>query len=186
MRIDYSNMPVGSSRVNFLLRWYYNILRSWYLFHFKYPWVKYKGFTRVLPGTRFAKGFIVKLGDNVQFGRNTSVTFNCIFGNYILVAQNVSFVGKNDHQIDIPGQYIWKGKHSTDGYICIEDDVWIGEGAIIVGPLTIGKGSVIASGAVVTHDVPSCEVWGGVPAKKIKDRFSDETAKQQHISYLER
>ena len=42
------------------------------------------------------------------------------------------------------------------------------------------KGSIIAAGSVVTKDIPSCEIWGGVPAKKIKNRFNTEKEKE-HI-----
>lgn len=55
--------------------------------------------------------------------------------------------------------------------IVVEDDVWIGTGAIILGGVTIEKGAVIASGAVVTRSVPAYEIWGGVPAKKLKSRI---------------
>lgn len=51
--------------------------------------------------------------------------------------------------------------------------VWIGTGATILQGIKIGDGSVIAAGAVVTCDVPSYEVWGGVPAKKISNRSED-------------
>ncbi len=47
---------------------------------------------------------------------------------------------------------------------------WIGTGAIVLQGVTIGDGAVVAAGAVVTKDIPANEVWGGVPAKKIKDR----------------
>jgi acetyltransferase-like isoleucine patch superfamily enzyme len=40
--------------------------------------------------------------------------------------------------------------------------------------LTVGDGSVVAAGSVVTNNIPPYEIWGGVPAKKIKDRFPDE------------
>ena len=58
----------------------------------------------------------------------------------------------------------------------IENDVWIGIGAIIKAGITIHNGAVIGAGSVVTHDVPVYEVWAGNPAKKIKDRFDKETA----------
>lgn len=54
--------------------------------------------------------------------------------------------------------------------IIIGDDVWIGYGAQIMSGVTIEKGAVVAAGAVVTNDIPAYEVWGGVPAKKIKER----------------
>ncbi|MDR7127774.1 acetyltransferase-like isoleucine patch superfamily enzyme [Algoriphagus sp. 4150] len=53
-------------------------------------------------------------------------------------------------------------------------DVWIGARAIIKGGIKIGNGAVIAAGAVVTKDVPEFSIVGGVPAKIIKYRFSEE------------
>lgn len=52
--------------------------------------------------------------------------------------------------------------------IVVEDEVWIGAGAIITGGVTIGRGAVIAAGAVVTEDVEPLTVVGGVPARLIK------------------
>ena len=52
----------------------------------------------------------------------------------------------------------------------IEDDVWIGANAIILPGVTIGKGSVIGAGAVVTRDIPPYSIAVGVPAKIIKNR----------------
>lgn len=57
--------------------------------------------------------------------------------------------------------------------VIINDDVWIGAGAIIVPGVTIGKGSVIAAGAVVTKDVAPYTLVGGVPAKEIKKIETD-------------
>lgn len=56
----------------------------------------------------------------------------------------------------------------------VGNDVYIGYGATIVGPCRIGDGAVIAAGAVVTGDVPAYAIAGGVPAKIIKYRFSEE------------
>jgi acetyltransferase-like isoleucine patch superfamily enzyme len=53
--------------------------------------------------------------------------------------------------------------------ITIEDDVWLGSGAIVLDGVRIGKGAVVAAGAVVTKDVPPHTVVGGVPAKVLKE-----------------
>lgn len=58
--------------------------------------------------------------------------------------------------------------------INIGNDVWIGERAMILNGVNIGDGAIIAAGAVVTKDVPPYAVVGGVPAKIIKYRFSND------------
>lgn len=58
--------------------------------------------------------------------------------------------------------------------ILIEDDVWIGAGAVITDGVHIGKGAVVAAGAVVTSDVPAHTVVGGVPARVIKTITAEE------------
>jgi len=54
--------------------------------------------------------------------------------------------------------------------VIIEDDVWIGSNAIITGGVTLGKGSIIAAGAVVTKSVEKYTIVAGVPAKVIQER----------------
>lgn len=61
------------------------------------------------------------------------------------------------------------------GDIIIGNDVWIGYEAVILAGVTIGDGAIIGTHAVVTKDVPPYTIVGGVPAKPIKKRFSEET-----------
>ena len=61
------------------------------------------------------------------------------------------------------------------GDIIIVNDVWIGYEAVILAGVSIGDGAIIGARAVVTKDVPPYTIVGGVPAKSIKKRFSDET-----------
>ena len=68
-----------------------------------------------------------------------------------------------------------KGSASCKGAIIVEDDVWIGESAIIMAGVHIGRGAVIGAGAVVTKDVPPYAVAVGTPAKVVKYRFDYET-----------
>ena len=58
--------------------------------------------------------------------------------------------------------------------VVIGNDVWIGYGVILLAGITIGDGAVIAAGSVVTKDVKPYTIVGGVPAKLIRNRFSDE------------
>ena len=60
------------------------------------------------------------------------------------------------------------------GDIVIGNDVWIGYNAIILSGVKIGDGAIVATGAVVTKDVKPYEIVGGIPAKVIRKRFSDE------------
>jgi acetyltransferase-like isoleucine patch superfamily enzyme len=62
-------------------------------------------------------------------------------------------------------------------YLSIGNDVWIGSDVRILSGLKIGDGAIIAAGAIVVKDVNPYEVVGGVPAKKIKERFSVEEKK---------
>lgn len=68
--------------------------------------------------------------------------------------------------------------------IHIGHHVWIGTGAIILQGVKIGDGSVIAAGAVVTHDIPPYEVWGGVPARFLKKREENMEYKIQSAQIL--
>ena len=102
------------------------------------------------------------------------------------MAGRVCFVGKHDHTFNIPGQLIWNGCRGDNGTTIVEDDVWIGHRATIVGPVKIGAGSIVAAGSLVTKDIPSCEIWGGVPAKKISDRFKNDEDKQKHLLVLKK
>lgn len=56
----------------------------------------------------------------------------------------------------------------------IGDDVWIGCNVVIMPGVTVHRGAVIGAGSIVTRDVGAYEIWAGVPAKKIKQRFHDD------------
>ena len=61
------------------------------------------------------------------------------------------------------------------GDIVIGNDVWIGYEAVVMAGVTIGDGAIIGTRAVVTKDVPTYMIVGGIPARPIKKRFSEET-----------
>lgn len=126
----------------------------------------------------------ITIGDKVQFGTGCRIQCDIAFGNSILVASNVAFVGKDDHIINIPGQTIWNSGRGDSYKTHVGNDVWIGHGAIIVAGVTIGDGAVVAAGSVVTKDVEPCTIVGGNPAHFIKNRFNSEEEKEIHLQYL--
>lgn len=134
---------------------------------------------------------------NVKVGKYTYGPLNVIdankgggvltIGNFCSIAPEVTFVLNGEHDYScfstFPfGSYCFKGKANYDsarmtgskGNIVVEDDVWIGYRATILSGVTVHQGAVIGAGSVVTKDVPPYAIVGGVPAKIIKYRFSDE------------
>ena len=129
-------------------------------------------------------------GDNVSFGANNiflSSNAKVIIGNDVIFGPNVIVI-TGDHRIDVVGKTMVDVKESeklpeNDQDVIFEGDNWIGANAIILKGVTIGKGAVIAGGAVVTRSVPSFTIWGGVPAKKLKNRFSEVQLKE-HLDVI--
>jgi len=108
-------------------------------------------------------------------------------GYYCSISLNVKFILSSEHPMNHISTYPFKTFILNDGKnydafgkgdIVLEDDVWIGESAIILSNVHIGQGAVIATGSVVTKDVPPYAVVAGVPAKIIKYRFSDNIIKK--------
>jgi acetyltransferase-like isoleucine patch superfamily enzyme len=73
-----------------------------------------------------------------------------------------------NHVFDDPARPFVEQGITAEG-IAIEDDVWIGAGAIVTDGVRIGQGAVVAAGAVVTEDVPPHTVVAGVPARVVRE-----------------
>lgn len=103
-------------------------------------------------------------------------------GSYTSIAPNVTITEFN-HDINRPSTYAFgynifheefKNDVTSKGNITIGEDVWVGSNVCILSGLNIGRGAVIAAGAVVNKDVEPYSIVGGVPARLIKMRFSQE------------
>lgn len=125
----------------------------------------------------------IKFGVNLYLGHEVSIECNCVIGDNCLVANRVAFVGRNDHDyksIGIPVRFSpWiggsdSGENELKNVVKVGDDVWIGYGAIVLTGVSIGKGTIVATGSVVTRDTPDYSIVGGVPATVLGSRFSDE------------
>lgn len=91
-------------------------------------------------------------------------------GNYVMIAPNCSIVPTN-HAMGHRGEEMRKqGFMPSKGGVVCEDDVWIGANVVLLDGTYIEKGAVIAAGSVVNGRVPAYQIWGGTPAKFIKDR----------------
>jgi acetyltransferase-like isoleucine patch superfamily enzyme len=58
----------------------------------------------------------------------------------------------------------------AEAEIVLEDDVWLGANVVVLKGVRIGRGAIVAAGAVVTRSVPGFEIWGGVPARRLGER----------------
>lgn len=140
--------------------------------------------------TRFCSNSVVyksEIGRMSYVGAGTSVS-NTKIGNYVCVGPDV-LIGVGRHPVsDFPSMhpcfystelranktFVEKNLFKEFKETTIGHDVWIGAKVIILDGVRIGSGSIIAAGSVVVGHVGDYEVFGGVPARKIKDRFPKE------------
>ncbi|HEV7346192.1 MAG TPA: acyltransferase [Devosia sp.] len=124
----------------------------------------------------------VELGGHCTVNPYAMISGRVRCGDGVRIASHVSIVGFN-HGFDDPDVPIHKQKHESLG-ISIEDDVWIGANAVVLDGVTVGRGAVIAAGAVVSKDVPPLAIVGGVPAKVV--RYRGQSARRDAVATLGR
>ena len=116
------------------------------------------------------------IGEGLTMGDNSNIgPYNYIgcsgkitIGNNVMLAPRVSIYAEN-HVFDHP-EILIRDQGVEKKEVIIEDDCWIAANSILLAGVTIGKGSVVAAGSVVTENVPPYSVVAGVPAKWIKSR----------------
>ena len=132
---------------------------------------------QLAPTTIIYGGAEVRSPRNVRIGKHSSIGHHAILDGRkgLTIGQNVNLS---------TGVWIWTLEHdpqspdfgTTGGPVVIEDYAWVSCRAVILPGVRIGKGAVVAAGAVVTKDVPPYAIVGGVPAKVIGQR-------DQNVSY---
>jgi acetyltransferase-like isoleucine patch superfamily enzyme len=152
-----------------------NKARNLLFFGIRYPWVKHGRNVHVQWSTRiWSPHHHVVMGNDVGIGPNCLVQCDLEIGSKVLIAGNVAFVGYDDHLIDQVGVAIWdSGRGDSKGTV-VEDDVWIGHGAIVVGGAHIGRGSVIGAGSVIVGEVAPYSIMIPGKARLLRRRFTED------------
>lgn len=166
-----------------------------YIFNSKYR--KDKKFRKELknkfPKANIKPKEIISL-DNISFGeysygeplilRYGNIGEGLEIGNYVSIARDVVILLGGAHNTNtittfpIKTYFLKEKENMKTKKTIIKDDVWIGYGVKILSGVIIGQGAVIGAGAVVTSDLEPYGIYGGVPAKLIKYRFSEEIRKK--------
>ena len=129
------------------------ILQSDIFFNYDHYWT---------PGPSIRLGSRVFVGRGVEFNIQGGIEI----GDETLIASGCIFV---DHDHGRQCKEPMNRQESVIQPISIGRNVWIGANAVVLKGVTIGEGAVVAAGAVVTKAIPAGEIWGGVPAKPMRD-----------------
>jgi maltose O-acetyltransferase len=131
---------------------------------------KLGGIAWIQPGVTFVETHRLRIGRH--FGCNTGSYINALggidIGDYVLIGSNVT-ISAGQHPIEGREPPVF-ARAALPKRIVIENDVWIGAGAVIMPGITLRQGTVVGSNAVVTRDTEPYSVMAGVPARKIRSR----------------
>ena len=132
----------------------------------------------------------ITVGENTYIGPGTSIQAkeHINIGKNVIIANNVILLDNNNHPTDpemrlrmsackdFINDELWSWKYADSAPVTVEDNVWIGRDARILKGVTVGKGSIVALGAIVTHDVPPYSIVAGNPAKVVKTIKNSENS----------
>lgn len=111
----------------------------------------------------------VVIGNRAFIGRGCEINIRLglSIGDDALIASGCKFI---DHDHGLQTAAPMRLQSGPEARITVQEDVWLGVNAVVLKGVTIGRGAVVAAGAVVTRSVPPYEIWGGVPARRIGSR----------------
>ena len=115
------------------------------------------------PGPKIEVGDKTFLGTDVEF----NVQGKVVIGSQCLVGAGCRFV---DHDHGIEAHTSMGDQPCETSPITLQDDVWLGANVVVLKGVTVCAGAVVGAGAVVRENMPSGEIWAGVPARKIGER----------------
>lgn len=165
-------------------------LRTWLVLNRSKSVVRYGRDVHVGARTRLWAPASISIGESVYIGKDVHIECNAVIGSYVLMANRVSMLGRNDHDfraVGIPVRFSpWVGvalsTSPQSSSVTIEDDVWLGYGAIVLTGVKVGRGAIVAAGSVVTKDVDAYSIVAGNPAAEVGRRFSNAETISDHES----
>jgi acetyltransferase-like isoleucine patch superfamily enzyme len=122
----------------------------------------------------YAPGPTLRFGDRVFIGAGCefNIRAGLEVGADALIASGCYFVD-HDHGFSTRREPIARQADGVEAPIAIGDDVWLGAHVVVLKGVTIGRGAIVAAGSVVTRSIGPYEIWGGVPARKLRERPQD-------------
>jgi acetyltransferase-like isoleucine patch superfamily enzyme len=116
----------------------------------------------------------ITVGDNVGIGAHSTIhaigESGVTIGNNVVIGAYTYLVGGSHYHVDRTDIPISQQGLDLKGGICIEDNVWLGARVTVLDGVTVGKDSIVGTGAVVTKDIPESAIAVGVPAEAVKFR----------------
>ena len=118
-------------------------------------------------------GASLVIGDNVGIsGASICAHESIVIGEHVLIGVNCHIYDTDFHAID------WQDRRCSENVktaaVLIEDDVWLCANVTVLKGVTIGARSIVAAGSIVTHDIPSDTLAGGIPAKPIRSLLNSD------------
>ena len=179
----------------FLLRWIVQLVILW-----RRIWQRLNMLLLRSAFHRYGKHFIfdprdsfsydnIEVGDDVSFGSGAlllAAKSKIIIGNKVMFGPKVTIVGGR-HNTSVVGRFMYdvhEKRLDDDLGVIFEDDIWVGSCAIILRGVRVGRGSIVAAGALVNKSVLPYTIVGGIPAKKISMRFNDIDTIMTHEAML--
>lgn len=125
----------------------------------------------------------LEMGPHSFINHECLISSKLVMGRYAMLGPRVVVTGGN-HRFDQAGTPILFSGIPEQQVTRIEQDAWVGVGSIILAGVTIGRGAIVAAGSVVTRDVPPYEIHGGVPNRRLRDRFASPEEIARHEALL--
>jgi len=121
----------------------------------------------LLPGQGQVPKIVIGDGCSILYRFQCNAAQSVRIGQNVLMASNV-LITDSDHVVEPGGVPVTKNCKFVTQPVCIEDNCWIGQNCVILKGVTVGHDSIVGANSIVTHDVPSCSIAAGNPAKVLK------------------